>query len=105
MEFRLEFTVADHGYEPANGERMLDGFMAVYPEGGPSVIQSVKDGSMTVTVGLDAEHFADAAKRGSRLCMDAFRRSGLGPTSVITFTVAQEVATESTEADAVLAIA
>jgi hypothetical protein len=46
----MEFVVADHGRDPKNGERMMDGFMTVYPEGGPSVIQNTEDGRMTVSL-------------------------------------------------------
>jgi hypothetical protein len=60
MEIRLQFTVAEHGFDPDNGERYMDAFMATFPEGGPSISQNLRDGTLTITFALQAEGVNEA---------------------------------------------
>ena len=83
MEVRLEFTIAEHGHEPENGERFMEGFMAVFPEGGPSVSQNLRGGTLTVTFALDAADAKEAVSAGIEIFGRGAAASGLPPTDVL----------------------
>lgn len=63
MEIRFQFTIAGHGLDPDNGERYMDAFMTTFAEGGPSVSQNLRDGTLTITFALEAEGVNEAVSR------------------------------------------
>lgn len=83
VDIRLQFTIAEHGAEPANGERFMEGFMAVIPEGGPSISQNLETGSLTITFALEAGDAKEALDRGLEVFADGAARTGLEPTAVL----------------------
>lgn len=83
MEVRLRFTIAEHGYEPENGERFMAGFMTVCPEGGPSVTQNTKDGTLTITFAFDAADAKEAIAKGIDIFTEGANASGLPATDVL----------------------
>ncbi|MBA3371166.1 MAG: hypothetical protein H0T96_06910 [Thermoleophilaceae bacterium] len=70
MEIRLRFTIAEHGFDPENGERYMDAFMTSFAEGGPSIAQNLQDGTLTVTFAFDAE----GVNEGVTAAIDIFER-------------------------------
>lgn len=97
MEVRLSFTVAEHGYDPENGERFLEGFTSAFPGGGPSVSQDTGAGTLTVTFALDAKDAKEAIEEGLRVFVAGASESGLRPTDVLDIE-ASVVAAEESEA-------
>lgn len=83
MEVRLVFTVAEHGRLSENGERFMRAFTTAYPEGGPSVSQSVASGSLTVTFSVDADDAKDALEHGVRVFDAGVRATGLPSAEVV----------------------
>ena len=82
-EHRLHITVAEHGADLANGERVLDAFMEAHPEVGPSVSQNTAVGTLSVTFSLDAADANDAYERGREVFADGVRASSLAPTPIV----------------------
>lgn len=85
MEFQLRFTVSEHGFVPENGERFMEAFMSVYPDGGPSVSQNLKDGTLSVTFALEAEDANEAFSRGIEVFNRGAEASGLEPIEILDF--------------------
>lgn len=83
MEVRLRFTIAEHGHSPENGERFMDAFMKVCPDGGPSVSQNTEDGTLTVTFAVDAADARDGVTRGGDIFVEGAMASGLDPIDIL----------------------
>jgi hypothetical protein len=86
VEYRLTVTVAQHGHDPENGERLLHGFITTHPEVGAVVDQNTETGELSVTYSVDAEDFSTVAERGSSIFAEGATASGLEPTEVINAT-------------------
>jgi hypothetical protein len=83
MEVRVSFTIAEHGRDPDNGERFMEAFMERFPEGGPSVSQNLKEGTLTVTFALDAEDANAGVKEGIQIFVDAWAATELPASRIL----------------------
>lgn len=75
---QVELKIADYGRDPADGERVMDVFMDVFPEGGPSVLQDTKNGILTVTITISAADPEEAVHRATDIFKAAIAQIGLG---------------------------
>jgi hypothetical protein len=82
-EYRLHITVAEHGRDPADGERVLEGFMQTHPEVGPSVSQNSAAGTLSITFSLDAADANEAIDLGRPIFARGGSASGLSPAPVV----------------------
>lgn len=85
-------TIAEHGHEPTNGERVMAGFMKVFPEGGPSVSQNTETGTLTILFSLDAEDAREAVGRALDIFGSAMAETDLEPTAVLDVEASVETA-------------
>lgn len=84
MEHRITVTVAESGYDEANGERALEAFLRTAPETGPVVSQDTSTGTLAVTFALDAADAQDAYHRAEPVIVDGFANARLDhPTELI----------------------
>jgi len=97
VEIRLRFTIAEHGRLPENGERVLDAFMEVAPESGPSVSQNTVSGALTITFAFDASDARDALDKAKDLFARGIDESGLDVTDVLDIEASVVPATEDEE--------
>lgn len=81
----MTITVSEHGHDLENGERVLDGFMETHPETGPSVSQNTREGTLSVTFGVDSDDAKEAIDRARRIFADGATASGLKPSQVVNF--------------------
>lgn len=82
-EHRIHITVSEHGYDLENGERFLKGFTETHPEVGPSVSQNTADGTLSVTLSLDAEDANEAFELSRPIFVDGAYASGLDVTQIV----------------------
>jgi hypothetical protein len=82
-EYRFHITLAEGGRDPANGERLLDAFMDVHPEVGPSVSQDTVAGTLSITFSLDATDANDAIDLGRPIFARGTSASGLPSAQVV----------------------
>ena len=83
MDHQIEITVTEHGHDPDSGDRLVGAFYDLRPEVDAVVDQNVKTGDLTATFILDAEGAEEAVNEGLRHFMEAARRAGLHPTTVL----------------------
>lgn len=83
MEVRVSFIVAEHGHDAENGERFMSALMSVFPEGGPSVSQNVRTGTLTSTFALEAADAPEAARLAVDIFVEAATATGLPLTPVV----------------------
>ena len=70
MEFRTTITLAELGYDEANGGRVLEGFEKAHHEVGAVVSQNIETGTLAITFSLDAASAEEAWEIGARLFAD-----------------------------------
>ena len=83
MELRVRVTTGEHGRDPANGERFLEGFLATHPEAHPVVSQNVADGTLTVSFSVEADDAFAAGPIGGEIFTDGATASGLPVSEVV----------------------
>lgn len=91
VEFRLTVTIAEHGWDPKNGDLFLRGFVETHPEVGAVVDQNTKTGTLSVTFSFDAADLLEAMRLGSTIFADGAAASGLPVTSLTDVALAAEV--------------
>lgn len=80
---RVTITVAEHGQELENGERLMEGFMEAHPETGPSVSQNVREGTLSVTFGVEEQDVNDALDLAKGIFLAGANASGLRPSRIV----------------------
>ena len=95
--FRLTITVSQHGHDPENGERFLEGFMQTAAETGPVVSQNTRTGTLSVTFSFDASDIEEAARRGVEIFGAGANASGLRPTDLLDINASAATAEEYDE--------
>jgi hypothetical protein len=81
--FRLTVTIAEHGFSEESADRCFDAFDALYPEAGPVVSQNTKDGTLTVTIAVEATDPWAATNLGSEILAAGFDKAQLALTPVL----------------------
>jgi hypothetical protein len=98
MELRVRVTMGEHGADPENGERLLDGFLATHPESAPVVSQDLADGTLTVSFSVQAEDAFAAGPVGGKIFMDGAKASELPATEILDVSVTHaEIESETRE--------
>lgn len=87
MGLRVRVTISEHGADPDNGERFLEGFLATHPETNPVVSQNTADGTLTVSFTVEAEDAFAAGPVGGQIFAEGANASGLAVTEVLDVTV------------------
>lgn len=87
MGLRVRVTVAEHGTDPDNGERFLEGFLAMHPDTNPVVSQNTAEGTLTVSFTVEAEDAFAAGPVGGQIFAEGANASGLPVTEVLDVTV------------------
>jgi len=83
MEYRITVTVSEHGYEPENGERVLDGFLRTHPQTGPVVDQDVAAGTLSITFAVDASDYDHAVDSAREVFAGGMKAAGASVTQVL----------------------
>jgi hypothetical protein len=96
--FRLRLSISDLGWDPENGERLLDAFMKTHPEAGPVVSQNVQTGRLVVTIAVDGLGITEALGKGVPIFIDGLGASELPPSDVIDISASLIPADELNEA-------
>jgi hypothetical protein len=91
MEFQVTVTIADHGHDPACGEKFLTGFWETHPEVGAVVDQNVETGELSVTFGFDAPDLLTAGNAWLTIFIAGAEASGLPATRLKKLAMAAEV--------------
>ena len=98
MGLRVRVTIAEHGADPDNGERFLEGFLATHPEANPVVSQNTAEGTLTVSFSVEADDVFAAAPVGGRIFVEGADASGLPPSEVLDVSVTHaEIGSETRE--------
>ena len=74
---RITITIAGHGRDENDAERVLDAFKATHPEVGAVVAQNTAEDTMDVTFSLAAEDVDKAFVRGRLVFVDGMTASEL----------------------------
>lgn len=76
MEMILTLTFAHSGDE-AEADVILDAFLSVHPEASPVVGENVKEGTIDITVSVEADDPYAAAEVGRSVLTDGLNASGV----------------------------
>lgn len=97
MEHRITITVAEHGHDEENGERVLAGFLATHPETGPVVGQDLEVGTLDVTFSLTAADAQEAYDRAVPVIAEGFHGASLSEQRIVGLSVEAVPADELVE--------
>lgn len=98
MGLRVRVTIAEHGTDPDNGERFLEGFLATHPEANPVVSQNTAEGTLTVSFSVEAEDAFKAGPIGGQIFAEGATASGLPLSQVLDVSVSHaEIEAETRE--------
>jgi hypothetical protein len=74
---------------------MMDGFTESFPEGGPSVSQNTRTGTLTITFSLGAGDARDAVTEAIDIFAAGVAAAELAPTDVLDIEVSAEAADDT----------
>ena len=83
MDHSVTLTVAEHGRDEANGERMLEAFLATHGDADPVVEQNLAEGTLAITLAVDAHDAQEAFSAAQPMFVEGLRASGLPATRVV----------------------
>jgi hypothetical protein len=83
LEHEIQITVAEHGRDAENGDRLLGTFRATDPATEVVIDQNVATGHLTATFIVDDSDARTAFDRGAELFATAMVDAGLGATRVL----------------------
>ncbi len=81
--FRVTVTIAEHGFSEESADRCFDAFNELYPEAGPVVSQNIKDGTLTVTIAVEATDPWAATNLGSEILGNGLEKAQLALSPVL----------------------
>lgn len=83
QEFTLTITIGEHGYSEEAAEKTLDAFLKLVPDAGPVVSQNLAQGTLSITIGLQATDPWAASNIGRDRLAEGLTEAGLAFTSVV----------------------